>query len=235
MYQWLLFDVDNTLFDFNLAEQKSLEATFLANQLPFAPEFLPIYKSINKRLWQAFEQGKMSANEINTVRFAQLLDQVGFSADAHQFSQIYASQLARCTDLLHGAQELLDTLASNYQMGLVTNGLKEIQRPRLRRSPLLSYFNPIIISGEVGVQKPDAGIFDLAFAGMNKPDKSTVLMIGDSLSSDMQGGINYGMDTCWFNPENRPNQHDLPITYEIHHLADLLNILETNEMQQVKK
>jgi len=116
--------------------------------------------------------------------------------------------------LLDGAEQLIRSLAVDFLMLLITNGLKEVQRPRFGRSPLLPFFEDIIISGEVGYAKPDPRIFDHAFKG-RPVDKAHILMIGDSLSSDIAGGQTWGVDTCWFNPAQKENNSDILPVYEV--------------------
>lgn len=225
MYKWLLFDADNTLFDFTKAEEKSLKATFELQKLSYSQKFVEVYKMINHAVWEAFERGELTAVEVKLLRFEKLLNEINVKGDASQFSQTYVQQLGNCPDLIPGAEELLASLAPRYKIGMITNGLKVVQRSRLALSPIQNYFDPIIISDEVGSKKPEPAIFDIAFSAMNNPAKEEVIIIGDSLSSDMLGGINYGIDTCWYNPHNKENNHNLPVTYEIKSLAELEGVV----------
>jgi putative hydrolase of the HAD superfamily len=117
-------------------------------------------------------------------------------------------------------------LHGNYKLAIVTNGLKDVQNNRIRKSVIGEYIKDIIISEEVGISKPDPGIFEHAFNNIEQYDKSRVLMVGDSLSSDIQGGINFGIDTCWYNPHKTQNQTQISPSYEISNLMELLSILE---------
>ena len=129
------------------------------------------------------------------------------------------------TDLIEGAQETVQALHGRAGLVLITNGLKEVQTARLAKSGIGVYFAHVVISEEVGAAKPDRVIFDAAFDKMRRPRKEEVLIIGDGLSSDIQGGHDYGIDTCWFNPGRKPRAFDLPIRYEIARLGDLLTIV----------
>ncbi len=222
-YSWLLFDADGTLFDFDLAEKLALQSVLESIEQPFSDHAYTSYKTINKQLWQAFEKGQIKQPEIKTQRFAKWLEKLDIKADVEEVSQYYVHQLAMQGPLLEGALELIQHLASQYKMLIITNGLKEVQRPRFDASILRPYFVEIIVSGEVGVAKPEAGIFDIAFEKMGMPSKQEVLMIGDSLSADIKGGLNYEIDTCWYNPQKAST--DLSITYIIHSLKDLKIIL----------
>ncbi len=224
-YKWLLFDADNTLFDFDQAETKALEKTFWHTGHAFDINFIDIYRRINKQIWQEFERGEIKQSELKVKRFAMFLEAIGLETDSDAFSQNYLHHLSRASDLIEGADTLLAALARQVEMLIITNGLKEVQRPRLAQSGLEHYFADIIISEEVGSAKPDRRIFDVAFEKMNHPAKEAVLIIGDSLTSDIQGGHDYGIDTCWFNPAEKCCDLDIEIRYEIRHLAGVLDII----------
>jgi len=150
-----------------------------------------------------------------------LAEAIDIPLDPARFSATYLSQLGQNAQLIDGAEAMLRALSGQVDMMLITNGLHAVQRSRFALSPLPAYFADIIISEEVGVAKPAPGIFDIAFEKMGNPAKDRVLIIGDSLSSDMAGGINYGIDTCWFNPDGRARDGQVGITHEIRRLSDL--------------
>lgn len=230
-YTWLLFDADGTIFDFDAAELQALEWTFQQMGYDFQPDFGDVYREINVAIWHDLEEGRIQPDDINGLRFTRLFDTIGIElhTDLHAFGERYLGNLARGTQLIDGAQEVVDAVHGRYQLALITNGLKDVQRLRLARSTMRGIFNPVIISQEVGASKPDPRIFDAAFTQMGQPAKSEVLIIGDSLSSDIAGGSSYGIDTCWFNPGGKPRPTDLPITFEISRLADLLDLVESHE------
>lgn len=222
-YKWLLFDVDNTLLDFDQTEALALESNFARHSLPFPAAARQRYHEINQSYWQRLERKEVTPEVLRTGRFQDLFDELGVQFDAELFASSYLAQLGQQAPLVDGVMELLGGLNGRFQLGIITNGLADVQHPRLEKSGLKPYFSPIIISQEIGVSKPNPGIFDAAFAQMNQPAKNDVLIIGDSLSSDMLGGINYGIDTCWFNPNGTTT--DLPITHEIKTLSQLNQIL----------
>ncbi len=224
-YQWLLFDADGTLFDYDKAESVALKNAFALFELPFSLTDSEIYRRVNAEIWRDFEQGKITASALRLVRFERLFDALDLQVDAAAFSTVYLQQLASRADLVDGALALMEELDGRFQLMLITNGLQDVQRSRLALSPLQTYFADCLISDELGVAKPDSAIFDIAFARMGQPAKNEVLIIGDSLSSDMLGGANYGIDTCWYNPGKRPLPATPPLTYSIQQLADLLPIL----------
>lgn len=223
-YKWLLFDLDGTLFDYDKGETVAFQKTFDDFKINYKEEFLSIYDSINKQLWKKFELGQIEVEKLKVERFELLLDQIDHDVNPAEFSNNYLVNLSNCTFLLDGVEELLRELDGKFKMMLITNGLKSVQRPRLKNSTIKNYFEDIVISEEVGSAKPDNKIFDIAFSKMNKPLKDEVLMIGDSLSSDIQGGINYNLDTCWLNVKSL-NSNGLAPTYEIKNISELKNIL----------
>lgn len=225
-YQWLLFDADGTLFDYDRAEVFALRRTFDLSGLSFQPSYAEIYRQINAAMWLQFEQGELTQAILRTRRFEKLLEQLELAADPGHFSELYLQQLAQGTFLIEGTEALLEALEGKVKLALITNGLSDVQRPRLKLSPIGRYFTQVIISEEVGAAKPDRRIFDIAFQRMDHPAKEQVLIIGDSLTSDMKGGSVYGIDTCWFNPEGKPANSDLSIRYEIRQLQELLPILD---------
>jgi 2-haloacid dehalogenase len=222
-YTHLLFDADGTLFDYETAEAQALADNFAHHGLDFQPAHGERYQAINHRFWQRFEQGLTTAEELHTGRFQALFGEFGIKYDADFFANTYLAQLGQQAQLIAGAAELIAELHGRYHLTLITNGLANVQYPRLQKSGLAGYFEAIIVSDEIGAAKPDPAIFDVTFERLQRPSKETVLIIGDSLTSDMAGGRSYGIDTCWYNPSGRPAELDL--TYEIRKLSQLRNIL----------
>jgi putative hydrolase of the HAD superfamily len=220
-YRYLLFDADDTLFDFKKAQSSALERSFLDLTGHYEGHYLKVYEEINLALWQDFERGEISQSELKDRRFVQFLARLELSLEPAHFNQIYLQRLSEGQFLFEGALELIQDLSTGYKLLLITNGLKEVQRPRFSTSPLMPYFEGLIVSDEIGVAKPHPAIFDAAFSLLGQPAKHEVLMIGDSLSSDIQGGINYGIDTCWFNPNRKANTAHFSPTYEVSSLADI--------------
>ena len=223
-YIWLLFDADDTLFDYPLAEGKALRSTFEHFGQVYRSEFLRIYQVFNRQVWAEFERGETTAAELRLKRFRLLFDEIGLPLDPSDFSQRYLENLAQASDLFPGTTGLLQALSGRYHIALVTNGLKEVQHSRLEHSAIRPFIEKFFISEEMGVAKPYAGFFEAVFREIGHPAKAEVLIIGDSLTSDMQGGINYGIDTCWFNPAGKTTT--LPVTYTIKTLGQLLEILQ---------
>lgn len=225
-YPWLWFDADGTLFDYNLAEVTALKKTFEYLRLHYEVDYLNIYQEINHGLWQALERQEIKPDVLRVRRFELLLSNLELDGAAEEMSTTYITQLGLCTDLIDGAYEVLQALHGRCRFAIVTNGLQAVQHSRLSLSRIHGFIDEIIISEEVGAAKPQTAFFEIASERTGHPAKSDVLIIGDSLTSDIQGGVNYGIDTCWCNPASAAQPDGLPITYEIHHLRDLLDLIE---------
>jgi YjjG family noncanonical pyrimidine nucleotidase len=226
IYEWLLFDADGTLFDYDRAEASALRRTFEEMGRPFEPGHAEVYRRINGQIWLEFEQGRISQERLRTRRFELLFDAVGVELQPAAFSTRYLRNLAQGTDLIDGALDVIQALHGRMGLMLITNGLQEVQRPRFARSALNGYFAGLVISEEVGAAKPDARIFDVAFERMGHPRREAVLMVGDSLTSDMRGAADYGIDSCWFNPGQGPRDPDVEVGYEIRDLCELLGLID---------
>lgn len=225
-YPWLWFDADGTLFDYHRAESSALQKTFELLHLPFEDNYLDIYRQINHGLWQALERQEIKPDVLRVRRFELLLEALKLTGSHDHLSTTYVEQLGLRTDLMDGAYEVLQTLHRSSKLAIITNGLQSVQRSRLAHSTIRDFISEIVISEEIGVAKPSAAYFDAAFAQTGYPAKKDVLIIGDSLTSDIQGGADYGVDTCWYNPSDQPGPEHPEITYEIRHLRDLLELIE---------
>ncbi len=224
-YQWILFDADGTLFDFDQAADQALKNSFKQYDIPFDPAYIPLYLSINKTVWRQYERGEIQADELKPLRFQRLFEQLGHTVDPHRFSNDYLDHLADGSMLLDGAEKLVLALHGKVRMMILTNGFARVQRPRLSRSNIQHYFEDIVISDEVGVAKPEPRIFDIAFEKMGLPPREQVLIVGDNLGSDIKGGIDYGIDTCWYNAKGQADPAGMNFTYEVSHLREIPGIL----------
>lgn len=224
-YSCLLFDADGTLFDYDKAEKSALRGAFNCVEAIFRDEYLETYRCINKQLWEALERREIAASALSVRRFEMLLEALELTCSAAHLSQAYLEQLSLSSELIEDAFEVLHQLSEKFVLAVVTNGFQAVQRSRLERSSIKSLIQHLIISEEVGAAKPKAAFFDAAFARLNNPRRDEVLLIGDSLTADIRGGVDYGIDTCWFNPMGLPRPDGLSITYEIKVLKELLGLL----------
>lgn len=225
-YQYLLFDADETLFDFPQSERLAIIKTLQDFGLPWGEETISLYSRINHALWQRFNLGEIPREQIRQERFSRLLAELkkdpspGVEMDLH-----YAKNLGSFGILFPGALELCQSLAPHYTMAIVTNGFSISQHGRFDRSPIREYIPYLFISEELGCQKPQKLFFDkvLKAMGIEGEGRKRVLVIGDSLNSDIQGGKNAGLDTCWYCPA--AEQNPLP-DYTVRNYAELLELLE---------
>ncbi len=224
-YETLLFDADNTLFDFHRAEREAIKETLCRFSLPCDDGVIAEYSAINDSLWKLLEIGGIEKNELRLRRFKMLCDRYGFSADAEAMASAYTERLARQAFLTDGAEDICSYLFGRYRMYIVTNGTKFVQESRMERSGLGKYFEKVFISDDLGAEKPSVRFFELVAERLGAFDKSKTLIIGDSLSSDIAGGNAFGIDTCWLDPSGEKDRGDLDVTFRIRALCDLKNIL----------
>lgn len=226
-YDFLLFDADDTLLDFGAEEKIAFRATFESYGYAYdEASVLPVYNTINHRLWSAFEKGKIQKQDIIDRRFKELFEHFGMEGDAGRFSADYQDNLGKLGGVAEpGAMQVTKALYGKARLFVVTNGIKETQEQRMQRSGLAPYFERMFISDAMGVQKPQKAYFDIAFADIPGFDPARALLIGDSLSSDMAGGENAGIDTCWYNKRGEKNTACVPVTYEIRELDEVLPIV----------
>ena len=220
-YNVLLLDADDTLLDFKATERESVKKVLSEFGVPADDATVSLYSSINKALWKAHERGEISRQEILDRRFTQLFEALSVEADGIEAERRYRFLLGEGKQVIPGALELCERLRKNYRLYIITNGVAKTQRSRLEGSGITSRVDGIFISEEIGISKPNAGFFDAVFAELKVP-REEALIVGDSLTSDIKGGINAGVDTCWYNPEALVCDGDVLPTYEI----DALNKLE---------
>lgn len=225
-YTWLLFDADGTLFAYDGAEEQALKNVFVHYGLPFNENITACYKQINHVMWDRLEQQTITLLQLRWQRFADLFGELGINLDPKEFSDTYLHYLGQAAELIPGTLEFLAQLDGKFNMAIITNGITDVQLSRIKIAGLDRYFPYVFTSEAIGVFKPARGFFDAVFEGIGNPPKEKILVIGDSLSSDMAGGVGYGLDTCWYNPNKVEDKTGLPITYEIHDLSDLLAILK---------
>jgi YjjG family noncanonical pyrimidine nucleotidase len=226
-YTTLLFDLDNTLFDAQTAELLAFDHALKAGGIESPRQYLPTYVEINDALWAAVERQELTPNQVQARRFADLVEAAELDADPGVLADEFVEGMGAFGDLYPGAREVLERLSSVATLALLTNGLGEIQRARIVRLGLQPLFAAIVISGEVGTAKPGSEIFDLTFEALDRPAKRSALMIGDSLSSDIAGGDNYGISTCWYNPHRKPAGPQAGVDHEIVSLDELPELAAT--------
>ncbi|BCJ99539.1 YjjG family noncanonical pyrimidine nucleotidase [Anaerocolumna chitinilytica] len=224
-YEMLLFDLDDTLLDFEANERESLEKLFTDNGFAFNKEIFDTYHRINKELWNGYEKGTLDLNEVLNTRFSKTLHQLGQTVDGVLWEMQYRTLLGQGYQLMEGAYDLCQQLSKSHRLFIITNGVTETQLNRLRLSKLYPFFENIFTSQELGYQKPAKEFFDYVKKHIKEFKADKALVIGDSLSSDIKGGYLAGIDTCWINRKNTENTSGIPITYTITKLPELYSIL----------
>lgn len=225
-YDWLLFDADHTLFDFDKGAEEALLEAMQLSGMEAEEGVFEIYSAINTQAWREFEQGVITREELVRLRFERFFGKTGISHDPLVFHESYLNILSTKSYLFSGARELVTELSANYQLGLVTNGLKEVQRPRLINSNLDRVFKLVFISGEIGHAKPAREYFHHAHEAMGRPSKERVLVVGDNLYADIKGAWDFGFHSCWYNPHRGEKTESVSPTYEVDSLALIPGLLD---------
>lgn len=223
-YTTLLFDSDDTLLDFKAAEAGALREALEFFGLEFNSHSHNLYSTINQEFWQGHERGEIKRSEISVGRFRKFLETIGNSdISPEELAPKYEERLACHHPLIDGAWELLEKLKGKYNLYIVTNGMQKVQEKRLNESRLETFFDGIFISQVLGAPKPEKEFFDIVLGKVRETDKSRILIIGDSLTSDIKGGINAGIDTCWLNRDGKTT--DIKPTYEVKNFKELEKML----------
>lgn len=227
-YEVILFDADETLFDFKKSEREAFKKAMIDMGIEYDENYhFKIYHDINTNIWREFEEGLITQQKLKVERFRRLSEELAIQLDEEQLAELYMKHLSEASFLYDESIEILEELSKDYELLIITNGLTKVQDKRIRKSKIAKYFKDIIISEEIAISKPNAEIFHHALEKINCHDKNKVLMVGDSLTSDIQGGINAGIDTCWYNPNECINNTKIKPTYEIKSLFQLRELLNT--------
>ena len=226
MIKFLLIDLDDTILDFHKAEHIGLHNTLRHYGVEPTDETIALYLQINAAHWRALEKGEMTRKQVNEGRFVQLFRKLGREVDGEKCAAYYLSQLALTHDYLPGAEDAILSLSKKYRLYVASNGTSSVQYPRLAASKLAQYVKKAFISEDLGQNKPSKAYFDLCFAQIPDFDPRYAMMVGDSLTSDIQGGINAGIPTCWVNVFGKENTTSIRPDYEIASLTELEALLE---------
>lgn len=223
-YPYLLFDADNTLFDFTAAEHFAFRRTCEENGLVWSEEHYETYRRINAALWADFDRGLRRREELVVDRFRLYFDTLGITGDAEACQRTQERSLGLCAALLPGAEALCRRLSRHHRLYLVTNGMASVQRSRLAAAPITPFLSDVFISEELGCAKPSPAYFDQIFARIDGIRKDNCLLIGDSLTSDIRGANDYGIPCVWFDPAGRALPADYRADFVIQKLEELYAI-----------
>ena len=225
MMEFLFLDLDDTILDFKKAEYIAIGKTIADFGVEPTEQVRRRYHEINKWHWEQLELGTMTRDEVLENRFKVLFSELGVAVDATQVARAYEKNLSQGHWFLPGAEEAVDSLSRKYRLFLASNGTATVQKGRMTSANLYRFFETVFVSQEIGHNKPSKAYFDACFASIDGFDPAKAMIVGDSLSSDIQGGINAGITTVWVNPDHKPCGNIHP-DYEIEALHQLEALLE---------
>ena len=228
-YKIILLDVDGTLLDFDKAEEQGIGFLLRTYGVPETEKNKEAYHKLNQSYWRRMERGELTRDQVLCLRFEEFFGGFGLSVDGKETDRLYRQSLEQSAFCIEGAHELLTALKGRYRLAVVTNGVAATQYKRLADSGLDSYMDWIFVSEEAGSQKPQREFFEYCFERMGRRDVENMLIVGDSLTSDIKGGNTAGIDTCWFNPHEQPNTAGVHVDYEIRSLKELERLLKETE------
>ena len=226
MAKIILFDLDDTILDFHSSESAALTHTLISLGAPATAENIALYSKINDRMWKRLERGELTRPQILVKRFEEFFGEIGLKCNPLEARKLYEHALSKQCPFIDGALPLLEKLYHEYDLYIVSNGTAHVQDGRIAAAGIGRYFKDIFISDKIGVNKPSKAFFDYCFAHIKDFDKKRTIIVGDSPSSDILGGINAGIATCRYNPKRQQNPEGIAPDYEIAELSELTQILE---------
>lgn len=225
MIKNLLFDLDDTILDFKRAEKAALQRTLSMLGVEPEPHILARYSEINQAQWKLLELKQITRDELKPRRYELLFEEFGIDCSPKQAASVYEQQLGIGHYFMDGAEEALQRLSQSYRIYIVSNGTAVVQHSRIESAGIEKYISGLFISQEVGADKPSLAFFDRVFGSISDFSKDETVIIGDSLSADIKGGIAAGIATIWFNPGNVSNESGIIPHYEIQKLSQLDELL----------
>lgn len=231
-YYCVLFDADNTLLNFDAAESKALAETLVNYGIEPDAETVQTYRTINEELWKQLEKGQIRREKLMSERFTRFLKAVNAAGNGVEMNRYYLERLSTHPDLMSpNVLEVLSELSEVATLAIVTNGFDKVQSRRVAESGIAPLLEDVFVSEKLDSEKPSRRIFDSALRALGVENREHVLVVGDSLTSDIQGGVNAGLDTCWFNPGHAENPGKVSPTYEIASLEELYPlVMEPEEL-----
>ena len=226
MFEFLFLDLDDTILDFQKAEHVALSKTLRGFGLEPTEIVLKRYNLINKAHWEALERKELTREQVLVGRFQVLFEEMGISAEPVKVARAYEHNLSIGHWFLPGAEEAVARLSRKYKLYLTSNGTASVQKGRMTSANLYRFFENVFVSQEIGVNKPAVEYFEKCFAQIPGFDKTKAIIVGDSLTSDILGGQNAGIATCWVNPHHKQGRPDIRVDYEIEALSQLEDLLE---------
>lgn len=226
MFEYLLLDLDDTILDFRKAEHIALCKTLESFGLPPTDAVCARYSRINQLHWEMLERKELTREQVLVGRFQMLFEEYGIQVEPVQCARRYEGNLSQGHYFLPGAKEAVERLSQKYRLYLVSNGTSHVQKGRLESAGIVPFFQDVFISQEIGINKPDKGYFERCFAKIPGFDPAKAIIVGDSLTSDILGGINAGIATCWVNPAHKEARTDIRPDYQIECISQLADLLD---------
>lgn len=221
----ILFDIDNTILDFDKCAFSSMKAAFSQFKLKFTDDMYDVFKEINSGLWKQIQEGTLSKDGLYKIRWNMIFKRLGVVADGRKFEKLFLTFLSQSSVSVVGARDLLDYLLPKYTLCVASNAPFKEQVRRLTNADMIKYFKYLFMSEKIGHQKPTQEFFETCLSQIGPVEKEDVLMIGDSLSADINGANQYGIKTCWYNPNNYKLPRGTTATFVVNKLSDLKTIL----------
>ena len=228
-YDTVLFDADGTLLDFHRSETEAIKQAMKIHNVPDTDENVALYSRINDSLWKKLERGEIEKKVLLYRRFELLFDALKMKGDAMAMCEDYISALSTKAYLLDGAEDMCKKLYGKVRLYIVTNGVERVQKGRYARSGLDRYFEKVFISGELGAEKPSVAFFEKVASNITGFDRSRTVIVGDSLTSDMAGGLNFEIDTCWYAPQEKKCPDNMNLTYIAKSFDDVIKYIMSEE------
>lgn len=225
MIKAVLIDIDDTLLDFRKSAEEAIRLCFEKYGLTFTPHVIETFHTINDELWRKIERKEITKQDMYGIRWVSTFNALGIQRDGNDMESLFRSTLSGIAEPVDNAYELLEYLYKKYPLYAASNSSYEHQRKRMTQSDMLKYFEKMFVSETVGALKPAKEFFDFCFSEMGNPNPNEVVIIGDSLTSDISGGVSYGLKTIWFNPTNKELPQNLSPTYTVKDLRTIKEIL----------
>ena len=228
MIDTILWDVDGTLLDFHAAEKAAIKSLFSEFELgECSDEMVNVYSKINDIFWQRLERNELSKPQVLVGRFEHWFEQIGVPISlAHEFNERYQLRLGDTIVYRDDSYQIVKSLRGRVRQYVVSNGTIIAQTKKLKLSGFGELMDDVFLSEQIGVEKPNQAFFDAVFAKTGISDLSKVMIVGDSLTSDIRGGNNAGILCCWYNPDHKQFPDDLRIEYVIGDLHEIYPLLE---------
>ena len=225
MIKFIFLDLDDTILDFHRSEAVALRKTLQSLNVDPTDEIIALYSKINLAHWKALERRELTREQVLTGRFRQLFHELGMNVSPNVAQSLYEKNLSESHFFVDGAPRLLMTLSKKYPLYIASNGTTLVQTNRIASSGIGRYFKAVFLSEQLGADKPQIEFFERATGQIEGYNPDEAIILGDSITSDMQGGINAGMHTCWFNPHHRDN-HGITPEFEITDLGQFDAVLQ---------